>query len=43
MVTVKVCKTVVKAIAQFFISQITDACSVQSADFFARALLAVLL
>ena len=33
----------VKAIAQFFTSKITDACSVQSADIFAWALSPVLL
>ena len=33
-VTAKGSKEVVKAIAQFFNSQITDACSVQSADIF---------
>ena len=41
-VTVKVGKTVIKAIAQFFNSQITDACFVQSADIFSRALSSVL-
>ena len=43
MVTVKVGKTGVKAIVQFFNSQITDACSAQSADIFARGLSSVLL
>ena len=33
----------VKAIAQFFNAQITDACSAQSADIFARCLSSVLL
>ena len=42
-VTVKVGKTVVKAIAQFFNSQITDACCTQSGDIFARGLSSVLL
>ena len=37
-VTVKVGKTVVKAIVQFFNSQITDACSAQSGDTFVRGL-----
>ena len=43
MITAKVGKTVVKAIVRFFNSQITDACSAQSADIFARALSSVLL
>ena len=42
-VTVKVAKTMVKAIGQLFNSQITYACSAQSADIFVRVLLSVLL
>ena len=43
MVTVNVGKKVIKVIAQCFSSKITDACSIQSADIFARALSSVLL
>ena len=42
-VTVKVGKKLVKAVAHFFNSKITDGCPLQSADIFGRALTSVLL
>ena len=42
-ITVKVGTKVVKAIVQLFNFKISDACYVQSADIFARALSSVLL